>query len=107
MTGTKRQKNLRKALREIAPRVPMIDAEAILDTASAGHLRHLPPSIALWQATTSRIRHAHTDYDALLNDDYDRDAARYFVLDDMNEILEDWGSTKRLDAEEDSPGNQS
>lgn len=98
--GTKRQKEMRKALRSLAPRMPMADAEAILEAALAGHLRHLPPSIALWQATTSRIRHAHTDYDALLDEGYDRDAARFFVLDHMNQVLEDWGSAKRLDPDD-------
>ncbi len=100
--GTKRQKEMRKALRTLAPRVPMADAEVILEVALAGHLRHLPPSIALWQAVTSRIRHAHTDYDELLDEGYDRDAARFFVLDDMNAILESWGSGRRVEAEEDS-----
>lgn len=99
--GTKRQKDMRKALRALLPRVAMADAEAILSLALAGHLRHLPPSIALWQATTSYIRHQLTDYDALLNEGYDRDAARFFVLDDMNEVLEGWGSQKRVTAEPD------
>ncbi len=97
--GTKRQKDMRKALRVLTPRIPMADAEAILTLALAGHLRHLPPSIALWQATTSHIRHELTDYDALLDDGYDRDAARYFVLNDMNAVLEGWGSQKRVTAE--------
>ncbi|MCX2723464.1 DUF2293 domain-containing protein [Roseibium salinum] len=100
--GTKRQKDMRKALRVLLPRVPMVHAEAILAAALAGHLRHLPPSIALWQATSSYIRHELTDYDVLLEDGYERDAARFFVLDDMNAVLEDWGSQKRLDPDEES-----
>ncbi len=98
--GTRRRKDLRKALRVLAPRIPMADAEAVLEIALAGHLRHLPPSIALWQATTSHIRHAHTEYDALLDEAYERDAARFFVLDAMNSILQDWGSARRLNADE-------
>lgn len=97
--GTKRQKEMRKALRALLPRVPMIHAEAILETALAGHLRHLPPSIALWQATTSHIRHALTDYDTLLEDGYDRDSARFFVLDDMNETLRGWGCNREVSGE--------
>ncbi len=97
--GTKRQKEMRKALRNLLPRVPMHDAEAILNVARAGHLRHLPPSIALWQAATSHIRHELTDYDALLDDGYDRDAARFFVVEDMNAVLEDWGCGKRVSSE--------
>ncbi|GAA0784257.1 DUF2293 domain-containing protein [Roseibium denhamense] len=95
--GTKRQKDMRKALRQAFPRVPMHDAEAILAVALSGHLRHLPASIAVWQAGTTHIRHELTDYDALLDDGYDRDAARFFVIDDMNEILSEWGSQIRLD----------
>jgi len=98
--GTKRKKDARKALRAILPRVPFSDAEAILQSALAGHLRHLPPSIAVWQATTSHIRHVWTDYDTLLEDGYDRDAARFFVIDEMNTVLETWGSAKRVESEE-------
>ncbi len=100
--GTKRQKDMRKALRQLLPRVPMADSEAILSKALAGHLRHLPPSIALWQATTSYTRHALTDYDGLLKDGYDRDAARFFVIDEINQVLEDWGCARRIDPDEDS-----
>jgi len=99
--GTKRQKEMRKALRVLLPRVPFADAEAILALALAGHLRHLPPSIALWQATTSHIRHELTDYDTLLDEGYDRDAARHFVVDEMNDILSDWGCKREVSDEPD------
>ncbi|WP_299811924.1 DUF2293 domain-containing protein [uncultured Roseibium sp.] len=98
--GTKRQKEMRKVLRALLPRVPMSDAEAILTIALAGHLRHLPPSIALWQATTSHVRHEHTDYDALLDDGYERDAARYFVVGEMNDLLRDWGCNREVQSED-------
>jgi len=98
--GTKRQKDMRKALRALLPRVPMSDAEAILSLALSGHLRHLPPSIALWQATTSHVRHDKTDYDTLLDDGYDRDAARYFVRDEMNDVLRRWGCNREVSDEE-------
>lgn len=94
--GTRRQKDMRKALRGLLPRIPMADAEAILPLALAGHLRHLPPSIALWQATTSHVRHALTDYDTLLAEGYDRDAARHFVRDDMNDVLRSWGCNRDI-----------
>lgn len=102
--GTKRQKEMRKSLRALAPRIPMADAEAILAVALAGHLRHLPPSIALWQATTTHIRHELTDYDALLDDGYDRDAARFFVAEEMNDILRDWGCNREVDVEDTAEG---
>lgn len=94
--GTKRQKEMRKALRALLPRVPMRDAEAILSIALAGHLRHLPPTIALWQATTSHIRHELTEYDALLEEGYDRDSARFFILEPMNETLREWGCNREV-----------
>lgn len=94
---------MRKALRLLLPRVSMADAQAILDVALAGHLRHLPPSIALWQAATSYIRHELTDYDTLLDEGYEPDAARHFVLNDINKVLEQWGSQKRICEQEDEP----
>lgn len=99
--GTKRQKEMRKALRSLAPRIPMRDAEAILGLALSGHLRHLPPSIALWQATTSHIRHELTEYDTLLDEGYDRDAARFFVVQTMNDVLSEWGCTKAVPGDPD------
>ncbi|ALK08177.1 DUF2293 domain-containing protein [Blastochloris viridis] len=96
--GTKRQRTLRKALRELLPLVPLADAEAIFQRAlSAPGLRGLPPTIAVWLAATSHIRHRYTDYDALLADGYDRDAARYFVADPTNETLTTWGATRLVD----------
>ncbi|MEL7525677.1 MAG: DUF2293 domain-containing protein [Pseudomonadota bacterium] len=99
--GTKRQKEMRKALRTLAPRIPMSDAEAILGIALSGHLRHLPPSIALWQATTSHIRHELTEYDTLLEEGYDRDAARFFVAQTMNGILNEWGCIRQVSSDPD------
>lgn len=99
--GTKRQKEMRKALRNLAPRIPMSDAEAILSLALSGHLRHLPPSIALWQAVTSHVRHELTEYDTLLEEGYDRDAARFFIVETMNGILSGWGCNKEVTAEPD------
>lgn len=103
--GAKRQYDLRRALRSQAEFIPFDEAEAVLDAAAAGHLRHLPAGIAVWLATASRIRHAHTDYDALLADGYDTESARFFVIDAINEVLADWGSSRRLSSDdgEDDP----
>ena len=38
--------------------------------------------------------------DVLLEDGYDRDAARFFVVDDINAVLSDWGSHKRVTSDE-------
>ncbi|SDU27779.1 DUF2293 domain-containing protein [Stappia sp. ES.058] len=99
--GTRRQKDIRKHLGLLAPRIPYADAEPVIEAALAGHLRHLPPSIALWQALASHVRHRHTDYDTLLDEGYDRDAARFFVIDEMNAVLEHWGSARRVTSVDD------
>jgi len=93
---TRRQKDIARHLRALAPMMPMADFNAVASGAIAGHLRHLPPSIAAWQALTSHLRHAHTDYDALLEEGYDRESARHFVIDAMNDQLARWGSSRRV-----------
>jgi hypothetical protein len=99
--GTRRQRALRKALRDLLPLAPLADAEPIYQRAlSAPALRPLPPTIAVWLAATAHVRHCHTDYDALLADGYDRDAARYFVVDATNETLTAWGATRLVDPED-------
>ena len=102
VTGTRRQRALRRALRDLVPLAPLADAEPIyLEALSGAHLRGLPPSIALWLAAIAHIRHRHTDYDQLLAEGYDRDAARFFVLDATNAVLTQWGATRQLAPEDD------
>jgi hypothetical protein len=98
--GTRRQKEMRRQLRVTIPLAPHADAVPILEAALAPHLRRLPPSIALWQAITAHVRHRHTDYEAMLDDGYDRDAARFFCLDEMNEVLTGWGCPRQVTADE-------
>ena len=56
--------------------------------------------MAAWLSLTAYIRHRLTDYDELLDDGYDAESARFFVLDDMNGVLEEWGSPRRVSGEE-------
>ncbi|GJE76582.1 MULTISPECIES: DUF2293 domain-containing protein [Methylorubrum] len=90
------------ALRQLAPRLPAFEAEAVLDRAmrSPG-LRLALPENAAWLALTAFARHTFTDYDDLLAEGYDRDSARHFVLDDMNATLSEWGSRRLVSEEED------
>lgn len=97
MHSTKRRREIAEHLRSLAPNAPMADFREIELIAGAGHLRHLPVSIAAWQAVTTRARHAHTEYDQLLEDGYDQESARHFVVDDINTVLENWGCTRRID----------
>jgi hypothetical protein len=89
------------ALQRLAPRIPPHEREAVLDHArdSAG-LRVALPENAAWLALVAYVRHACTDYDALLADGYDRDSARHFVAAAMTEVLAGWGVRRPLDSEE-------
>jgi len=102
---TGRQRAIAKALTALLPLAPLADIEAIRAQAGARHMRDLPPAIAVWLATVSHVRHAHTDYDALLDDGYDRDAARFFVVDDINRVLTAWRATRLLDPDADDDGD--
>ncbi|MCV0397528.1 MAG: DUF2293 domain-containing protein [Rhizobiaceae bacterium] len=96
---TNRQRAVGKALTALVPLAPYADAEAIREAALARDMRELPPSIAVWIATIAHVRHAHTGYDDLLAEGYDRDAARFFVVDEINETLTRWRATRLLEAD--------
>jgi hypothetical protein len=101
MAGTKRQQAIRKALRALAPGIPLADAEAVLALAERRHMKALPPSTALWLSLGSHVRHSHTDYDKLLAEGYDRDAARFFVVEETDAVLSGWGCQRSVaDAED-------
>lgn len=95
--ATERQRQIKKAVTALIPRAPFLDAEAIREAARAKHMRGLRPEAAVWLATIAHIRHQHTDYDVLMDDGYEKDAARFFVLDETNDVLDDWGASRRLD----------
>ena len=95
-----KSREVKRRLRELVPNATMEDFLAIEKIADAGHLRHLPPSIKAIQAITSHARHAHTEYNALLEDGYDQDSARHFVLDDINAKLQEWGCKETISENE-------
>lgn len=99
--STRRQREIARALTALIPLAPFIDAEAIREAAGARKMRDLPASIAVWIATIAHVRHVHTNYDALLAEGYDRDSARFFVIDDINRTLTNWRATRFLDADAD------
>ena len=98
--NTPRQKAIHKALRELIPLAPYADFEPIATAARAKHMRDLTPVNGAFLATVAYIRHVYTDYDDLRDEGYDHDSARFFVADEINEKLQDWGSPRRLKAEE-------
>lgn len=98
--STKRQQAIRKAIRALVPLAPYADVAPIEAHALEASMKTLPPTVAAWLAVGARVRHAHTEYDALLEDGYDRDAARFFVRDDMERVLTAWGCRRTLTDED-------
>ncbi len=98
---TKRQQAVSQALNLLAPMMPLEDVLVVRALVGRPHMRSLLAEKAVWLAAVSHVRHVYTDYDALLDDGYDRDSARHFVLDDINDVLERWQCRKRVDGTED------
>jgi hypothetical protein len=91
--------DIEAALRRLAPKIPPHEFAAVVDHArdSAG-LRAASAESAAWLALVAYVRHAFTDYDALMAEGYDRDSARFFVLEEMQAVLDGWGVRRRLGA---------
>lgn len=95
-----RLREVRKTLKLMIPKASLSDFQKTMEIAERSHLRHLPSPILAWRSVTTHIRHNHTEYDSLLEEGYDIESAKHFVLEMMNETLELWGATKRIDVEE-------
>jgi hypothetical protein len=102
-----RREALEDAVRTLAPRIPGHEFEAVVDHAlvSPG-LRGALPERGAWLSMVAYIRHRFTDYDSLLDEGYDQDSARFFVLDEINATLEQWGSARRVSGEEEAGGER-
>jgi hypothetical protein len=99
--STGRRRAIDKTLTALLPMAPYADTEKIRADAGAPHMKTLPPTIAVWLATIAHVRHQHTDYDGLLDEGYGRDAARFFVVGQINEWLTKWRATRLLDPDDD------
>jgi hypothetical protein len=96
-----RREAIESAVRILAPRIPRHEFEVVTDHALGSRGLHTAsPETAAWLSLVSYIRHQLTDYDGLLDEGYDVESARFFVLDDMNAILEGWGSPRRVKADD-------
>jgi hypothetical protein len=85
----------------LAPRIPRHEYESVIDHALGSRGLHTAsPETAAWLSMTAFIRHRLTDYDSLLDEGYDQESARFFVLDDMNRVLEGWGSPRRVSGDD-------
>ncbi len=96
-----RRADIVSALRHLAPRIPPHEFGAIVDHAldSAG-LRTATPETAAWLSLVAYARHVFTEYDALLEQGYDRESARFFVASEIETVLRDWGARRGLGADE-------
>jgi hypothetical protein len=99
---TGRRRAIAKALTALLPLAPYADMEKIRTDAGAVHMKTLPPTIAVWLATAAHIRHVHTDYEKLLAEGYDRESARFFVIEQTNIVLTRWRATRLLDADDEA-----
>lgn len=99
---TGRRRAIAKALTALLPLAPYADMEAIRADAGAVHMKTLPPAIAVWLATIAHVRHAHTDYEKLLAEGYDRDSARFFVIGQTNGVLTRWRATRLLEEDDEN-----
>jgi hypothetical protein len=96
-----RREAIESAVRILAPRIPRHEFEAVTDHALRSRgLYTASPEAAAWLSLVAYVRHRLTDYDSLLDEGYDQDSARFFVLGDINATLEGWGSPRRVEAED-------
>jgi hypothetical protein len=89
------------ALRRLVPKIPPHEFGAVVDHAlDSRGLRSATPETATWLSLVAYVRHALTEYDDLLTQGYDQDSARYFVADEINEVLASWGAKRTLGGED-------
>lgn len=92
-----RRAALEAALRQLAPGIPKHEFGAVVDHAlDSPGLKTAAADAAAWLSLVAYVRHALTDYDALLTEGYDVDSARFFVLDGTNAALAEWGVRRRV-----------
>ena len=85
------------ALRALAPRIPAHEFGAVVDHAvDSRGLSTASPESAAWLSLVAYVRHVFTDYDQLLQEDYDQESARHFVAADIAEVLQSWGVRRPL-----------
>ncbi len=96
-----KRSEIEAALRRLAPKIPPHEFSAVVDHAlDSPGLRTAPPESAAWLSLVAYLRHAFTGYDELLAQGYDRDSARFFVADEMQSTLQQWGVRRKLGADD-------
>lgn len=96
-----RRNDIENALRRLAPRIPDHEFGAVVDHAlDSRGLRQAAPEEAAWLSLVAYVRHVFTEYDALRDQDYDEDSARFFVTEEIAAVLNGWGVRRRLATED-------
>ena len=85
------------ALRHMAPHLPAHEFAAVVDHAmDSPGLSVASPENAAFLSLVAYARHTFTEYDALLTQGHDRDSARFFVAEELAELLAEWGVQRKL-----------
>jgi hypothetical protein len=92
-----RRADIEAAVRRLAPKIPPHELGAVVDHAvdSAG-LKTAAPETAAWLSLVAYVRHVFTEYDALMDQGYDQDSARFFVADEIDAVLDEWGVKRKI-----------
>ncbi len=97
MPPSKREQALLLALRTFAPGIPRFECQEVIAHALASPgLRKGSAEAAAWLSLLAVIRHIHTDYDLLLSQGYDHDAARFYVREQINDQIRQWGGHRQV-----------
>jgi hypothetical protein len=95
-----KRNEIEQVVRHLAPRIPPHEMQAVIDHAvDSKGLHRANPDAAAWLSLVAYVRHQFTDYDMLLEEGYERDAARFFVRDEINTILGGWGAKRQVSEE--------
>ena len=96
--------DIEAALRRLAPHIPPHECGAVVDHAiDSRGLASASPDSAAWLSLVAYVRHTRTGYDDLLAEGYDQDSARFFVVAEMDEILQGWGVRRKVGDEVEPP----
>jgi hypothetical protein len=93
--------DIERALRRLAPRIPPYEFAVVVDHAlDSPGLSAGSAEAAAWLSLVAYVRHDLTEYDALLEQGYDRDSARFFVAAETDAILSRWGVRRRVSSDD-------
>lgn len=100
-----RRAALHRCLTDWLPDIPEWEAgEIVAHCLNSASLRRVAPRGAVRLAAVAFVRHAFTDYDALLSQGYGVEAARHFVTGATDKVLTGWGAPAPLFGGDDEDG---